>query len=236
MSVSILVPWTSAVGVSAAERDRSWEWNRRRLQALFPAEIVLGAPDVVGDPAIFSRSLALNRAAAEATGSVLLVVDADTTYAPADFFAVVEAARGGAWTLPERYVRLGSRTSDAWMRCAPKTPIPMGWEGDVEQEYPFANSGVVAIPRAAFDAVGGFDERFKGWGGEDDAMRAALETIWEPPTRIGIAYHLWHPRPPEHSTYAPYTAESFMLADRYGAASGDLDAMAALLAERPDPR
>lgn len=227
--ISTLVPWSPA----GPERDASWAWNRRRLEEFGLAdELLLGAPDVVGNPGIFSRSLALNRAAAQATRDLFLICDADTTYEAHDFILAVDAANEGGWTLPERYVRLSQRASEAWMAEDPSAAPPEDWETDLDQEYPFANSGVVAMPRAAFEAVGGFDQRFRGWGGEDDAMRAALETLWCPPTRIGIAYHLWHPRPPEHSSSAPYTPESFMLADRYGATSGDREGMLALLAER----
>lgn len=231
--ISVLVPWSPAAAESGPERDASWSWNRRRLRGLLgeEVEIVLGAPDVVGDPAIFSRSLALNRAAAVARGDIFLIVDADTTCSAEDFAAVIDRAEHGAYTLPLRYVRLSARASAEWLLREPTAPPPDDWERDLDQEYPFANSGVVAMPREAFELAGGFDERFKGWGGEDDAMRAVFETLWRTPERIGIAYHLWHPRPPEHSSKAPYTAESFVLADRYGAASGDREAILALLAE-----
>lgn len=231
--ISVLVPYAPA----GVDRDLAWAWNQRRLLALVArlddeAELKIGVPNVVGDPAIFQRSLALNRAAEGASGDVFLICDADTTYEdPADFARVVEVAEKGGWTLPQRYVRIGPGISRLWMEGEPVADPPRAWANDVQQEYPFANSGVVCLPRAAFEAIDGFDERFKGWGGEDDAMRAALETLWAPPTRLGTALHLYHPRPPEHSSSAPHTAASFVLADRYGSASGDREAMLALLAE-----
>jgi predicted glycosyltransferase involved in capsule biosynthesis len=112
------------------------------------------------------------------------------------------------------------------MAQSPDSAPPGDWLGDLDQEYPFANSGVVGMLREAFEKVGGYDERFTDWGGDDDAMRAVLETLWAPATRIGIAYHLWHPRTVEHSP------RQFMLADRYGDASGDPKAIERLLAER----
>ncbi len=228
--VSVLVPFAPA----GAERDAAWAWNRRRMERMFPTlELCVGAPDRVGHPGEFSRSLALNRAAELATGHVFAVCDADTTYpSAADFSYATGCALNGEWTLPERYIRLGPRCSSAWMASGFHAPPPTNWERDVEQEYPFANSGVVVLPREAFERVGGFDQRFKGWGGEDDAMRAALEALWSPPTRYGIALHLWHPRPLEHTTGARYNAESRVLADRYGAVAGDPEAMLELIAER----
>jgi predicted glycosyltransferase involved in capsule biosynthesis len=53
--------------------------------------------------------------------------------------------------------------------------------------------GSVAITREAFDAIGGMDESFVGWGGEDNEFweRACLRRVWhwgELPL-----VHLWHP-------------------------------------------
>lgn len=230
--ISILIPWSSSS--LAPERDLSWAWNRRRIELLLPeAEVCLGAPDVVGDPARFSRSLALNRAAelARDESEVFLIMDADTTMRIGDLRDVVALAAEGYWVLPERYIRLSRRASRQWMKQAATSGPPTSWERDIEQEYPFANSGVVAIPSRAFWLAGGFDERFKGWGGEDDAMRAQLDTLWAPAERSGIAFHLWHPRPLAHTTGGPYNAESRVLADRYGAVSGDREALRALMAE-----
>ncbi len=223
LNVSILMPYAYADDA----RARSFQWNVRRWNLMLPkAELVLDAPDLVGDPQHFNRPQAINRAAMRAHGDVFLVADADTTIEPVTLRAVLEVVESGCWTLPKRYVRLSQTTSNRWLVNMPHAGPPANWEMDLDQEYPFPNSGVVVMPRAAFDAVGGYDERFKNWGGDDDAMRAAMETLWAPPTRIGIAYHLWHPRAVEHSP------EQFALADRYGDVSGDRCAMEALLAER----
>ncbi len=56
--------------------------------------------------------------------------------------------------------------------------------------------GSVAIGRSAFEAIGGFDEAFVGWGGEDNEFwdRCRTRKVWE------FAYlplvHLWHPPQP----------------------------------------
>ena len=49
--------------------------------------------------------------------------------------------------------------------------------------------------REAFDRVGGMDERYSGWGGEDDDMMARLEAL-DPVERFEDPFlHLDHPRP-----------------------------------------
>lgn len=56
--------------------------------------------------------------------------------------------------------------------------------------------GSVAIGRSAFEAIGGFDEAFVGWGGEDNEFwdRCRTRKVWEF-TRLPLI-HLWHaPQP-----------------------------------------
>jgi hypothetical protein len=53
--------------------------------------------------------------------------------------------------------------------------------------------GSVAITRAAFEAIGGMDESFVGWGGEDNEFweRAQTRKVWR---YAGLPiWHLWHP-------------------------------------------
>jgi hypothetical protein len=62
----------------------------------------------------------------------------------------------------------------------------------IGQDPPFCG-GVFAITRALYDSSGGMDERFEGWGGEDDAMSKRVAFFAnKTATLSGIAYHLWH--------------------------------------------
>lgn len=55
-------------------------------------------------------------------------------------------------------------------------------------------SSMLVIPRTLWDAVGGLDERFEGWGCEDNAFWKACDLHGGTPERMsGNAYHLWHP-------------------------------------------
>jgi hypothetical protein len=55
-------------------------------------------------------------------------------------------------------------------------------------------SSVLAVPRSLWDAVGGFDEEFCGWGCEDNAFWLAATVFGGGnPIRVqGSAFHLWH--------------------------------------------
>ncbi len=55
--------------------------------------------------------------------------------------------------------------------------------------------GMFAIRADAFFHLGGWDERFVGWGGEDDAMSVKIQRSgMQVAVQKGAAAHLWHPR------------------------------------------
>ena len=65
-------------------------------------------------------------------------------------------------------------------------------------EFPCFCGGIFLIKRKIYEAIGGFDERFLGWGGEDDAMTHKLlalsNNVKTMPNQR--AFHLWHERNP----------------------------------------
>jgi GT2 family glycosyltransferase len=66
---------------------------------------------------------------------------------------------------------------------------------DIEAWDPHTFSGCYAVPRRLWDAVGGFDERFAGWGWEDLAFMRACGALGGGLQRApGVIYHCWHPQ------------------------------------------
>jgi hypothetical protein len=54
-------------------------------------------------------------------------------------------------------------------------------------------AGVLVMPREAYETVRGYDERFLGWGYEDNAFQLDLDKFWGKHDRTaGSVYHLWH--------------------------------------------
>jgi hypothetical protein len=67
----------------------------------------------------------------------------------------------------------------------------------VDVTTPISWSCCVAVLASTFDDMGGFDERFRGWGFEDGAWAALVRAMY-PWARIdGDMYHLDHPRSDE---------------------------------------
>lgn len=77
--------------------------------------------------------------------------------------------------------------------------------------------GSFVIHRNAFVALGGWDERFVGWGGEDDAFSYRIERSRIACTELDIspAMHLWHARRREATFDQPFYAANRLLLDDY---------------------
>ena len=83
-------------------------------------------------------------------------------------------------------------------------------------EFIVFGGGLFAITRAAFVAVGAWDERFRGWGGEDDAMSYKLERARTPAIELDrrAALHLFHLRAASQTFLQPhYETNRALLAD-----------------------
>lgn len=194
MKLSVLVAFRDVDG----SRTRLWEFIRAKLERELPeAEIVVGTDD--GEEP-FHKTLALNRAAAQATGDILAIWDADTWALPEK----VRAAAAFVTEHPEQWCRpWNSKLKLNEDATAHVLSLGETWDGTIDHK-PFGkpenrNSFWPAPPlllsRQAFETVGGMDERFRGWGGEDVAFGLALMRLVGRPRVIGsTCIHLHHPR------------------------------------------
>ncbi len=98
-------------------------------------------------------------------------------------------------------------------------------------EVPPLCGGSYVIRRDVYERLGGQDERFRGWGGEDDAMSIKVAKLC---TRVGIvrdglAFHLHHPRHAALPVTDPDYLRNVELLREYAAASTvELDRMCAV--------
>lgn len=218
---SVLVPYRP----DGDMRDAAWDWVVKPKWEALGVQLVVESPGPGAHPGDFNHPRAINQARRRATSDVLIVADADTTWAPGFFVEqAVELVRCGAasWCLPEAYWQLGERQTnlllggDQWDRADLADWIGVG----------SAYSGVVVVHREAFDQVGGYDERWAHWGSDDGAFAVTMTNLVEPVTRVpgSRALHLWHPR--AHVEAQP--DDQAQLMQRYFAADGKPDAVAAV--------
>lgn len=184
-------------------RDIGDEWRNaacerivsRYYKILPDAEIILGSDT----QELFNISEARNNAYRKSCGDVLLFADTDT-YIPIGQIAmgIYALGVGAPWVIPygaQRYYNLTRQQTQAILRQPDPLSLfepvdPENWDHKITSW-----SGAVMVTRDAYEAVGGFDEGFIGWGNEDNAFQIAMDIVVGQLQRTdGYAIHLWHPR------------------------------------------
>lgn len=232
--ISLLVPFRED---KSGTRTFTWSWLREHWTQVLPdAEIVIGEDD--GFP--YSKSVAINDAAARATGDIFIILDADvliSTDVIENCAAAIRAASSPLWYMPHSEAfRLTRDCSEKMMMQGKRyetvdAPSP----ADVEDQTTLAPGFIQILSRHAFEKVGGMDERFRGWGGEDGSFVAAVDTLYGGHTRLsGHVLHLWHDRPGAGSSRTRVWDGQTEITCRelrqaYKAARGDRPAMRALV-------
>jgi hypothetical protein len=229
VNVRLIVPRRADGG----HRDRLWDFCRAYWQMHRPAwEVIEGHHD----DGPFNRSAAINRAA-EGEWDVAVILDSDTIV-DVDLVeeGIARAHACGRLVLPFDVRCLLDRQGTEKVLAGHRGP----WDRFIRHRQTPTDayvyiSGAQCVPRRLWDDVGGFDERFEGWGGEDDAFHAACMALaGQDPRRDrlkGKAWHLWHRTSRYASHRQPTWKMAKALSDRYIAAAEDWEQMRALLLE-----
>lgn len=209
----------SDVSVVIAYRDMGCEYRRASFHFVRAWYDTLGFEVVVehgDDDATFTRASAINAAIRRASGSVIVQSDPDSLVPVVQLNTAIQmAAARGVLVIPHDEYLYAS---------ADATSAVLSGEADVwdinpaacDEHGPDGSGNVVVFRREAWAEVGGFDERFGLWGGDDAAFRYSVEAFRGPAYRItGPMVHLWHPRLPQSVPGAPGYAEQFAILAQY---------------------
>lgn len=198
-------------------RDRDREFTHNRLEAE-------GIPIVYGtsDGKILNRSAARNAAVKEALEKypetrVIFFADSDT-FVPHDQLwasAYLSDITDQLVMSFEAYTKLQRPLTQSLL--AGKSVTLSG------KVISFHASGAMTVPVSLWHEIGGYDERFTTWGGEDravwlacNALRGNLDSLRVP----GPAYHLWHSKPRDKDPHLQQYHDNIELAKRYKKAAG----------------
>lgn len=214
--VSVVIPYRPDGGW----RDKLFTWVLDRYNRLLPddCEVIVGKE---ADPTgFFCRADAANEGARRAENSILLIADADAVfYLDALEKAILNLEGHGAVIPYNLYHELdegSTRKILSYARYSDPDDLAVP-----KATYPESNASLLLVTAENYWGVGGFDERFVAWGPEDQALYAALTTIYGPAYRVTSrdVYHLWHPITTGHRTDNPHYSEAMRLWRRYQSAS-----------------
>jgi hypothetical protein len=243
--ITLLVPFRS----DGARRSATWEWLRAYWETWLPeAEIVEGHNERVP----FCKTAAANEAFRKSSGDVIVILDADC-YIDSGVLLdcarrIRQARRRGRrlWFIPYRhFYRLTDQASLLVLSSSPQDPYrftspppPEDTEESSGQSVGHWYGALIQVmPREAFVAAGGMDERFAGWGGEDVSFMVAVDTLYaKHRTTRNQTLHLWHPHIGTLHVEREWVGQAEAgsnnpLAIRYQGARGRSDRMRALTRE-----
>lgn len=172
------------------------------------------------NPGPMNKAWGLNVAARVAHAPLLALGDADLIV-PRALPEAAERCSPGRAVKPYRSIVDLSEDESRRVRggdwsFAPSRATGIPKNREAQGEHVVFAGGLFVLHRDAYLQLGGFDERFVGWGGEDDAMTMKLQRAGLALSEVGDepALHLWHPRSHESTLGQPrYDSNRALLAD-----------------------
>ena len=172
--------------------EQSWE---PLFAALVPRDVVYIHSKTPSPDMAFNRSWAFNVGAVAARGRFLVLHDADMIV-PARFASAIAERLDGqleAIRLARYIFYLDEQTSrQVWSQC--NFDVLKSVSSVVQN-----NPTPVAVRRESYLRIGGHDETFFGWGGEDNEFMDRLRTLNLSEGSFLPLVHLWHPEAPNRS-------------------------------------
>ncbi|MEA2163899.1 MAG: hypothetical protein QOK37_2026 [Thermoanaerobaculia bacterium] len=178
----------------AAQRDAAIECIvieqdvRNQIESALPSWVrYIHQPVGESDP--YNRAMTFNTGAAAARGRTIVLHDNDMLV-PERYAAEVAAHVENGWEAVDlkRFIFYLTPVDTTRVIAAQRLALDEHSEVVIQNLH----GGSVAIRREAYDAIGGLDEKFVGWGGEDVDFWERAETLRA--TRFGYLpiVHLWH--------------------------------------------
>lgn len=225
--ISIIIPCKPDGGSG----DRSLSWLERRYARLMPdTEICIELDD--SEP--YCKSKSINKAASHAKNDIFVIADADIVFDPLQIYRAVELLTQYAWVQPYvNRIELSEKDTMGLLEKCPCVNLADLSFMDYKVTQPGAGS-LCIVPRSSFNLVKGYDERFKGLGGEDRAFEMSLDTLCGQRYTLhnGTIWRLHHPQSLTDTYPSPAYPSDNALYESYLEADGKPDLMKALIDER----
>ncbi len=226
MELSILFPISQTL---PNDRQTNFDFIKSHYIDMFPnSEIVIGIDD--SNSKEFCKSRAVNNAAKAASKDILLIADIDMYINKESILKSIEIIQEYGWIIP--YDNLIKLNEEQTMLLIHENIYPSLVDG---YKFHLRGGGLQIVQKHVFNFVGGYDERFVGWGGEDTSFCASVDCLYKTGYKIlDKAYHLYHKRQNGVGLYKQGEKENKKLRDKYWkyADNKDKQAMEKLINDR----
>jgi hypothetical protein len=172
--------------------EQSW---KQEFQQIVPEGVRYIYTPATSPDMPFNRSWALNAGAVHARGRVVVLHDGDYVV-PAHFAREVSRRVTGtiqSARLPRLIFYFDQESSEQIQQTHSLTKVRS--VSRIVQNNPTP----MAVTREAYLAIGGHDESFYGWGGEDNEFLDRARTLNHCEGSFLPVFHLWHPEAPNRS-------------------------------------
>lgn len=188
--LSVIIPFCPDGG----RRDVNYDYCTARLRAMYPKMEIIQA---MQEQPPFSRSMTCNIGAKMAKNDILLFMDADAIFDKDLIENGLDIVRNVPWVAPmTQKWDITWADSNKLLNAPPDIELK-GLNLNIHRKWGAERCRggfMMMITKENFFKAGGFDERFCGWGFEDNALMLTLEsTVGSYAETDNIAYHLWHP-------------------------------------------
>jgi predicted glycosyltransferase involved in capsule biosynthesis len=232
MELSVLIPYRYS-----ELREKQLEYQLHRFRKYLPeAEIIVCREHLgidYGDNkewSEFNKSRLLNKGAKRASKEVLLICDVDMLIPIENIKKGIKEAYESSIVFPYNKVDFVSEVETVKIYLS-VDDVPEYKSTMLREKNKLDTHGTYMITRDNYFKVGGHEERFVSWGGEDGSFISAAVTLIDQPylRMLGTAIHMYHPKPKEIRVFSTQARELYT---RYLEARYDKERMLGLLMER----
>lgn len=189
MSVEVIIPWRDS---GCAARKRALDFVYRLYKDEF-SNVTL----VDSDEEDFNRANARNRGVEDSKANIVVVADSDLFVPVSQVREAIDVAKTyrGQVRPFTSFGHLSETSTRYFLSNGDHTGITDDQFETLCAPWPGLHGGSFVMLRRLWLEVGGMDEGFIGWGGEDNAFNIRCETKLKNPVKTvnGYAFHLFHP-------------------------------------------
>lgn len=186
-NVSLIIPFFG----NQKDRVEIWKWIEQRYKELMPnVEICIGTTDTM----VFSKSQAINNAVKKSTKDILVLTDADIIMNINSIKESIGILTNKNVIYPySNLIRLSKSITNEIISNNLYGLENIKTDSDCIS-YKIPKNSICVISKELYKEIGGFDERFQGWGSEDIAFYYNLFTVSDKMINLDrySIYHLYH--------------------------------------------